>query len=385
MTTLRKKNHHSENLERFHADEVSSLTEERPNRRLKFILVQTSCWLLFHGVVFFPMHGLATMLGATTLGVVILTFNNMLSAILISSAMAVFYSRLPSKYLQGGFALATIFLASLSGSIIVASIELIFASFTDLGPWLPPQMQEVPFAFPIILLLRGTMIFGTWSAAFLVILLGQRVRIERERVAVASELAKEAQLQLLRSQLNPHFLFNALNSIIALVTEEPRRAKQMVRDLAKLLRRSLDDRKKTDHRLRAELEFIQLYIRCEKVRFEERLCFDVEIPESLFDEPFPNMLLQPLVENTIKHGMKGPDPLTVKLRGREENGEIILEVMNTGHLTRELEEATLGVGLRSVRERIRVLFPGRGRFELREEGGWVIACIRYTPTQVALP
>ena len=238
--------------------------------------------------------------------------------------------------------------------------------------------------------LREMLILGTWSAVFLLTMLSDRVKRARERSVVASALSQQAQLRLLRAQINPHFLFNALNSIVALIHEDSRRAQEMVRDVARLLRRAIGADDKEWVSLGKELDFIELYLRCEKVRFEERLQVEIEVPDPVLSQPVPAMILHPLVDNALKHGMRGKEPLRLRITGKFEAGRVSLEAANTGTL-RESHEATYdtvtgpragtGSGIKSVTERLEALFPGSHTFELREADGWVKARIEYVPPE----
>ncbi len=352
-----------------------------PNSGARFWATQLAGWALIHAVMFIPTHGLATMLGATTREVLVHSAVSTAFAVPVSSALGWLYMRLPERRLRGAHAIASVLMASLVGSALWTAAQFGFTLATGIGPWLPPQMQGAWYAFPMFAMLRGTTMLGTWSALFLVVLLARRVQVARERAIFASALVHEAQLQLLRSQLNPHFLFNALNSVIGLTSEEPKRAQQMVRDLASLLRHALDGTRSRNATVGDELEFIRLYLRCEKVRFERRLQVDLDVPDELLKRPLPSMLLHPLVENAIKHGMRGKEPLKLRVGGRLEGDRIVLEVANSGDVStpRRTPQPGTGTGLRSVRERIRAFFPDDGNFELTDGEGWVTARIQYTP------
>ncbi|MEM1415488.1 MAG: histidine kinase [Myxococcota bacterium] len=219
-------------------------------------------------------------------------------------------------------------------------------------------------------LAHTTFLLGGWTALYFLPALGRRVRQARERELQMTALANEAQLAALRAQLRPHFLFNSINSVIGLMEEDAEHAKDMMRDVAALLRRALATTR-TDHStLGEELAFVAQYLRCERVRFGDDLRAHVDVPPELHALPLPSMLLQPLVENAVKHGMPGAGPVEVVVRGRREPGGVRLEVRNTGQLGKASAE---GAGLRLVRERLRARFGPLSALSLQRDEGWVVA------------
>lgn len=294
--------------------------------------------------------------------------------VLLSTGIGLLLSRMPTEHLRG-----------LRAAMLTVPISMVAAALWTIGEWaLSPLLGSDPFMPPRVPLerhlvmgfVRGSFLLGFWTALFFVTLLVSRVQQERERAALARATAHEAQLELLRSQLNPHFLFNALNSVVALVGENPKAAQGMVRDVSTLLRRALDADGKKDTTLAQELEFIRLYLKCEQVRFEERLRVEFDVAPGLDALWVPPMVLHPLVENAVKHGMRqlAAPALHVKVAARREGDALHLEVWNTGALAPPGPESS-GIGLRNVRERLAQLYPGRARFEVREVGGEVVAAV----------
>jgi sensor histidine kinase YesM len=251
---------------------------------------------------------------------------------------------------------------------------------------LPRSILEFVFAFLV------------WSAAYFGVRVWRRSQ-EREREAVeARRLAQEARLQMLAYQLNPHFLFNALTSIRAMIDEDGARARQMVTQLAAFLRHALVERALQTTTLAAELEALRGYLAIEQIRFEARLAIETRVEPDAESCAIPAFLIHPLLENAIKHGARERDggPLRVRLEARMVADRAVLrvEVWNTGRLAAGgsngggsggdpgLAEAVprngpdgAGIGVRNVRERLARLFPGRHRFELSEEGAWVRALV----------
>jgi two-component system LytT family sensor kinase len=211
-----------------------------------------------------------------------------------------------------------------------------------------------------------------WSATWVGASIEQRLQAERERALAAERLAVEARLAMLRYELNPHFLFNALNSVVGAIDESPSRAKQMVRQLAELLRHSLQG-SRSSTTLAEELEVARLYLALEQARFEENLQVELEVSPEVKGWPMPSMLLQPLVENAVKHGMRtGSVPLRVTLRAQQEEGRLRVVVTNNGRLEARPADPN-AVGLRNLRDRL-VHMDG-ATFELRQRGDQVEAVL----------
>lgn len=205
------------------------------------------------------------------------------------------------------------------------------------------------------------------------------VRIER-KLEEQSRLLLEARLDALQRQINPHFLFNTLNSIASLIRSEPELAREMIVKLGRILRTLLRERDPFVP-LEEELQFTDDYLAIEVVRFGEKLRVVKEIAEDALSMEVPSMLLQPLIENSIKHGL---EPRigggTVTLRGRVQGERLLVEVEDDGvgiNPERVVERAGvgayatdgLGIGMRNVRERIQVLYEGRGEVEIVSRPG----------------
>ena len=267
------------------------------------------------------------------------------------------------------------------GAIMVGvGLQPSFAIFLD-PTTAPRSILEFVFAFLV------------WSAAYFGVLIWRRSQ-EREREATeARRLAQEAQLQMLAYQLNPHFLFNALTSIRAMIDEDRARARQMVTELAAFLRHALVERALVTTTLAAELDALRGYLAIEQIRFEERLAIETHVDAAAESCEIPAFLIHPLLENAIKHGAReNGGPLRVKLDARVTGDMLRVEVWNTGALASRtpndqrrgaelgfMEAAPnatgTGIGVRHVRERLARLFPGRHRFELTDERGWVRALV----------
>ncbi len=199
-----------------------------------------------------------------------------------------------------------------------------------------------------------------------------------ERVAEEARLKDSlarTRLQALGTMLNPHFLFNTLNAIGPLSRKDSESTSHMVALLGGLLRRSLDGARRRMVPLREEMDFIQDYLQIVKIRSSEPLNIECDVPEEALDVSVPNMILQPVVENAIRHGLAhrhGPGRLT--FRARVNGGVLRLEVEDDGIGLDKKRDGTVGFGLGLTRERIEGIYGKRGSLELA--AGPRAACAR---------
>ena len=195
----------------------------------------------------------------------------------------------------------------------------------------------------------------------------------RERELRTMELEKQlaqAKLQALQMQLNPHFLFNTLHSISSLMHQDVEAADGMITRLSDLLRTALDSSDTQEVTLRQELEFLQRYLEIEQTRFGRRLTVKTDVAPDTLDARVPNLILQPLVENAIRHGIEPhAKPGRVELRSQREAGTLVLEVCDNGAGLRKDEPAGERVGLSNTRARLRTLYGDAHGFELRDAPG----------------
>jgi two-component system LytT family sensor kinase len=185
----------------------------------------------------------------------------------------------------------------------------------------------------------------------------------------------EIELKNLRTQLNPHFLFNSLNSIRALIEIEPTKAKNSVTALSNLLRKSLMLGKLNLVSIEEEIEMVSNYLDLEKIRFEERLTIKWDIDESINNFQIPPFSFQMLVENAIKHGISNLiEGGEILVRTEKNKDSIIITVENTGTLKTEVD---LGTGIENTRRRLDIQYNGTAKFELFEKENKVISSITF--------
>lgn len=192
----------------------------------------------------------------------------------------------------------------------------------------------------------------------------------RERELRTSQLEARlatSRLQVLKMQLHPHFLFNTLNAISELIYRDAESAERMISDLSDLLRMSFENLEVQEIPLKQELEFLEKYLEIEQMRFHDRLKVEMQISPETLDASVPNMILQPLVENAIKHGI-GPRSVggQINIGAVRHNGHLELTVSDNGQGVPfgDLENLSEGVGLSNTRRRLRHLYGENHRFDL---------------------
>jgi two-component sensor histidine kinase len=183
-------------------------------------------------------------------------------------------------------------------------------------------------------------------------------------------VVKSLELKTIKSHINPHFIFNALNSIRALVDENPTRARTAITELSNILRSSLQAEKLETVPLEQELDIVQDYLALEHMRFEERLKIEMHIEPETLSQPIPPMMLQNLVENAIKHGIsKDVDGGIIIIRSYFKDNHHELIVQNTGNLQSLKSGNSSGFGLRSTQDRLNLLYHSKAKFEIEEKNG----------------
>ena len=215
------------------------------------------------------------------------------------------------------------------------------------------------FLFSIIF---DTPIFLVWMSVYVLWHYIEFTNTEEIKKVRLETMIKELELKTIKSQINPHFIFNALNSIRALVDEDPQRARQAITELSNILRSSIQVDKVEITSLEKELDIVKDYLALEYIRFADRLKVVYEIDSKTLSHQIPPMMLQTLVENAIKHGLsKQPGDCTIKIISNVENDKLVLIVQNTGLLQPSEKD---GFGLQSTRERLNILYRGQAIFEI---------------------
>jgi LytS/YehU family sensor histidine kinase len=217
---------------------------------------------------------------------------------------------------------------------------------------------------------------ASWAVLYVALSYAYKMRNAERNAALYRAEAQSAQLRALRYQINPHFLFNTLNSLSTLVLRQRNdEAEQMIMNLAKFFRTSLTADPTEDVPLAEEIRMQRLYLDIEQVRFPGRLSVTVDIPPALNEAPVPAMLLQPIVENAIKYAVApSAPPVALTIRARADNGRLLVTIENDGDSV-AVTPGGHGVGLRNVCDRLHARFPGQAdcQFGPMPEGGFRVA------------
>ena len=215
------------------------------------------------------------------------------------------------------------------------------------------------------------LIYGAVVVAWYAVTYYRDLQDRRVEAAEMRGLLQQAQLHALRSQLNPHFLFNTLHSIAELVHENPRLAEQMLLRLSELLRKALHSSTAQEIALADELDFVKGYLEIEQLRLGERLSVIWDIAPDSLDARIPSLLLQPLVENAIQHGIaSSSQPGRLSIRARRDGDFFEVQIHDNGSgLLVNSSPGRNGIGLANTSDRLQRLYGSRQRFELINDGG----------------
>lgn len=216
-----------------------------------------------------------------------------------------------------------------------------------------------------------------WTSIYFIMLYNTKLQREHEMLLRAQTAAKDAQLEMLRYQLNPHFMFNTMNAISTLIYKnENDTANEMLDKLCEFFRYSLDKNDKSKTSLRKELELTELYLSIEKVRFSSRLHVDIEVDSTVLDCQVPCMLLQPLVENAIKYAIElRKTGGSIRISAKKVAKRLLIQVIDNGQESQSKVRDGFGIGLSNTQARLRAMFNGDYDVSITNtnEGGTIVA------------
>ena len=222
----------------------------------------------------------------------------------------------------------------------------------------PAEAREETWRSVLEIALGRYFLLLAWASTYFALLAGVQARSAERREQQFRSAAKAAELRSLRYQVNPHFLFNTLNSLSALVmTGKTERAERMIQTISRFYRHSLADEPTSDVTLKDEFDLQKLYLDIEAVRFPERLVPVFELPEELEEARIPGMILQPLVENSVKYAVSAVSrPVQIVVSAREEFDRLVITVTDDGPGVPEGSYHGFGIGLANVSDRLEARF-----------------------------
>ena len=345
-----------------------------PGKLSLFWVLQISGWFLYGVIYYLIYYSYKDLDLANTIGFAV----TYMVAFLVTIIMRKIYQKLDYQHRSILNVSGIVILTSVIFAVIWVYLDR-FVSYPIYGiEKFQKALDKITMRNNISQIYWNSFILFTWSALYFLINFWRQWNEQLARTEKAELLAHSAQLQMLRYQLNPHFLFNSLNSIRALILEDQGKAREMVTELAELLRYSLVSKNNGDVPFSEEITAIKHYFAIEEKRYEENLQVSFEIDPLAEEYPIPSFLVHPLVENAVKYGMKTSSmPLKIKILASVKDNELSITVKNSGTwLSSDAEgrsrpEGT-GTGLKNVKDRLENRFPGQYDLTTSEEDGCVI-------------
>ena len=347
-----------------------------------FWVLQISGWLLYGVIYYLIFYSDKDLDAANTFGFAV----TYVVAFMVTIIMRKIYQKLDYQHRSILNVSAIVILCSVSFAVIwIYADRLVSYPIYGIEKF-QKALDKITTRGNIGQIYWNSFILFTWSTLYFLINFWRQWNEQLLRTEKAELLAQSAQLQMLRYQLNPHFLFNSLNSIRALILEDQGKAREMVTELAELLRYSLVSKNSGDVPFSEEITAIQHYFAIEKKRYEENLSVTFDIDPLAEEYPIPSFLVHPLVENAVKYGMKTSTmPLEISIIAKVIENQLLLTVKNSGVWIQEDDEsrsrpAGTGTGLRNVKERLENRFPGDYSLLTSQEDGCVVVKISISRT-----
>lgn len=345
----------------------------------KFILYQILIWGVLIGIIVIPqmVFEKANTLGYEKWQLAVDYFFNVLFLVTISVGLKYMFNK---KINLDDFKIWEIFkifflfiVASLVYYFTLISYNNLMLRFVYLKPEIldhPSQKLSNQVAFVIVM----CFLFFIWTIFYTILKSTKQLRENLLEKAKLETSLKESQLNALKGQINPHFMFNSLNNIRGLILENPEKSREMITRLSEMLRYSLTKNDVNAISIEEEIEVVDNFIAISKIQFEERLSFVKEVQLETLHMQIPPMVIQLLVENAVKHGIANiKQGGFVKLKTNIIDDNLVIEVINSGKLI--IDENSTQLGLQNIKERISLLYGLKASFNLEEIDDLVRATI----------
>jgi two-component system, LytTR family, sensor kinase len=325
----------------------------------KFVLIFITCWLIWTLLQTILLTGFGLSLSSAVIDSAVTNGLLALACVFVSNNLQYYFPK-KDRYWY------ILFLSlGMSGLILLVSKWILVPTLSSVSGdnYAVFFSRSWPVRFDNIFLQIGcmTILSVLWYSS-------EEEQQNLQRKTDAERLSKEAELFKLRQQLAPHFLFNSLNSISALIGSRPEQARTMVQQLSDFLRGNLKKEEQQWVPLSEELQYLQLYLEIEKVRFGHRLIAEIDNDEASLSMKIPPMLLQPIVENAIKFGLYDTtDDVTISIRARAEGNYALISVQNPFDPETSRPKQGTGFGLSSIQRRLYLLFARADLLETRIE------------------
>ena len=341
-------------------------------RNYIFWVLQLLGWGFINSVSIFVVKGLSPQL--------------LLYSVVMGTFLGIFSTSLLRWYLKrsvqfesfGGKDFIKILVSFLLTALVFGALNTLFGFlYVKFGPTLTEAEHNMFKNYDNIgiQVLNSLFLIGAWTVTYLVIKLLLKLNQDRiERLELNTHL-KQAQLNTLKGQINPHFMFNSLNNIRGLMLEDVEKSREMLTKLSEILRYSLTKNNINAISVREELEVVDNYIDLSKIQFENRLEFVKNVEANTLDIQIPPMIIQLLVENAIKHGisnLKRGGAITLNIK--KEEAILVIEVRNTGKL--QITKDSTQLGLKNIEQRLKLLYADKASFSLEEVSDEVLALIK---------
>ncbi|MBK9192196.1 MAG: histidine kinase [Crocinitomicaceae bacterium] len=343
-------------------------------KTILYWVAQVIGWSAYY--VFSILLLLATKQYIVTLNLVLWVSASILCSIILSHGMRWLILKMDLLSKKLAVLLTYSILFSLAAGFGLEAFQYVLDTRMKLDFVLNNQVDPFDWAIYMLATTRSMILFALWAGFYYVFIIIEKSR-KQELLNLQWQASKnEIELKNLRAQLNPHFLFNSLNSIRALVALNPEQAKSAITQLSGLLRNSINLGKLKLISLKDELELVEHYLKLEQIRFEERLRVTVKTSDVVKNCQIPPLMIQTLVENAIKHGISksisgGDIDITADMTGNK----LQITIDNTGNLGSIGDEEN-GVGITNTKKRLAILFGDRADFSLKQVGDKVRANIQ---------